>query len=133
MVAIGTVEESGIDTAAPIIDDPFPGIQQTLDAILAELSLSGDGEYLFSPTAVATVMGLAAGATHQRMRCRYLIFSTSAAAVVTLTVGSMPRTYSVPAADTRVIPLPIVIERGSDVSLSVSAGTVTGNLIARPE
>lgn len=120
--------ESGIETPPPAIDDPYPGIQNTLDAILREVSLAGEGEYLFSAAGA-----LIAGASWQKLRCRYLVFSTSAAATVTLTIGTMIRTYSVPAADTRVIPLPIVIERGLNITLSASAGTVTGSLVARPE
>lgn len=123
-----TKETSATETPPPIVDDPFPGIQATLDRIADVLDLAGEGQLDFSAT--GTLIG---GPSHARMRCRYLVFSTTAAATVTLTIGTMTRTYSVPAADTRVIPLPLVIERGLDITLSASAGAVTGALIVRPE
>ena len=122
-----TKETTATETPAPVVDDPFPGIQETLNAILREVSLDGMGEYDFVGGA------LAGGSSWQRLRCRYLIMSSTDAATVTLTVGTIARSWLVPAGDTRVVPIPVVIERGVNVTLTASAGTVTGSLLARPE
>lgn len=122
-----TKETTATETPAPVVDDPFPGIQETLNAILREVSLDGMGEYDFVGGA------LAGGSSWQRLRCRYLIVSCEDADTATLTVGTVARSWLIPANDTRVIPLPIVIERGVNVTLAAASGAVTGSLIARPE
>lgn len=123
-----TKETTAAETPAPVVDDPFPGIQATLDAILREVSLDGIGEYDFGADGV-----LLGGSSWQRLRCRYLIVSCEDADTATLTVGTVARSWLIPANDTRVIPIPIVIERGANVTLTAPGGAVTGSLIARPE
>lgn len=121
-------ETSAVSVAAPIVDDPFPSIAAKLQAIHEELAGIGLGEYRFGPTGA-----LDAGSSWQRLRCRHLVFSTSLAATVTLTLGTVRWSWTISAGDTRVIPFTSLIERGTDVTLTASAGVVTGNLVARPE
>jgi len=66
-----------------------------------------------------------------RIRNVYFVFSVSAASEVTLKIGTSvgARKFQVAAADTRIIPLPITIDPGADLTLDSSAGTVTGFLI----
>lgn len=58
------------------------------------------------------------GTQHEKLRVRYLILSSVTAAVRTLTIGT--RTFSFPLAANApvVLPFPLVIERGSDLTFS---------------
>jgi hypothetical protein len=60
-----------------------------------------------------------------RVRLTNLVFSISAAAVVTITIGTAAYAiFQLAAADTRVIPFPLTIAEGTDVVVTVSAGTL---------
>lgn len=74
-------------------------------------------------------------ATHVRMRIYSAVLTASAAAVVTLQVGGIAYTFPFAAADTKVVPLSIVVERGQDVFFTTTggAGSTTGYLIYTPE
>lgn len=123
----GDIKETTADeTAPPVVNDPFPDIKATLDAIAA--AIRGDDMFTYSFGADGFLL---AGATWQRLRLRYFVFATDDADTVTLQVGTLARSFTVPAADTRVIPLPLVIERGSDVQ--VSGSIVEAYLIGTPE
>jgi hypothetical protein len=72
--------------------------------------------------------------THIRMRGDLLVITVDAAAQVTVNIGSGTYIFNFPAADIRIIPFPLVIERGVDVFLSTSAGNLGAcYLIATPE
>lgn len=123
----GDIKETTADeTAPPVVNDPFPDIKATLDAIAA--AIRGDGLGIYEFNAAGNML---AGASWQKLRLRYFVFSTTAPATVTLTVGTIARTFSLPAADTRVVPFPLVIERGTNVS--VSGSIQSAYLIAEPE
>lgn len=118
---------------ALIDSDPFPDMLGLLTEIrdaLRGVIRGGEMEFQFDGSVAGNLLG---GSTYERLRVSYLVFSTIAAATVTLTTGTRTRVWSVPAADTRIVPLPIVIERGLTITLTGSAGVVTGHLVATPE
>jgi hypothetical protein len=60
-----------------------------------------------------------------------LVNTTAAGITATLTVGTRVYTFGVPATDTRVVPLPLSIENGVDVTFGGEAqGYLTGHLHA---
>lgn len=129
------IERDTMSASLPdLIDsDPFPSMLSYLKDIrdaLRGIVAMGEQEWPFDGS---TTGAMQAGATWERLRVSYLVFSTIAAATVTLTIGTRTRVFSVPAADTRIVPLPIVIERGMTVTLTGSGGVVTGHLVATPE
>jgi hypothetical protein len=64
-----------------------------------------------------------------RVRLTNLVVSISAAAVVTVTIGTAAYLlFQLAAADTRVIPFPLTIAEGTDVVVTVSAGTLVAAL-----
>lgn len=68
--------------------------------------------------------------THQRIHVLYVVLGSSAPATLILNVGTdIHRTYLL-GTETRVFPLRQVIGRGMDVSVTASAGTPFGYLIA---
>lgn len=125
----GNQDSAPSAVATPDYSDPFPGIQATLDEIRETLAGLGRGTEKIIPFA-ANGQALP---TSQRWHTSILVFSVSAAATVTLTIGSSSRSFVVPAGDTRVIPYPASIERGVDIALSTSAGAVTGYLIGNAD
>lgn len=110
------------------VSDPFDKMNGTLGKILAALTGRDD----------TTVWELTGGGTvvqsqHVRWRASRVVFSTSVAAVVTLTLGTRTFTFNTAGADTIDVAFLAVIERGTDVSLTASAGAVTGYLVGSPE
>lgn len=87
------------------------------------------------PEQSSFILTSAPQATHVRMRLYWAVITTTAAAVVTLNVGGLDYLFPFAAADTKVVPLSIVVERGQDVFLSTTggAGSTTGYLIYTPE
>jgi len=64
----------------------------------------------------------------------YLIFTVSAATIVTLSYGaSVQRIFNIPSADTLVIPWTLQIPRGTDVAITAVAAEVKGWFIGYPE
>lgn len=63
-------------------------------------------------------------ATHVRMRCKSVLFSVSAAATITLTIGTENLTFYAAGATTQSVDLERIIERGIDVSIAASAGAL---------
>lgn len=126
----GDTKEPGADT---IIEpdtaeyvDPFPTMLDKLGEIvdgLRGLITNGDELYEFGGNGRMLP-------TWQKLHVARLVFSTSVAAVVTLTVGTKVYTFTTGTADTKDVPLPITVERGTDLSIAASAGTVTAYLIA---
>ena len=111
--------------------DPFPGIQSTLDLILATLQgRVTDGPGVFDVTAA----GLQTFGTHQwqRLQVVSLVFTCSAAGTATLTVGSFLRTWNI-IAGINVMPFPITIERATDLILGGTAAGITLQIIASQE
>lgn len=122
---------SGVDLAPPTVDDPFPGIQQTLDAILAEES--GDGLEIVGPFSIAAGTASNRISQYPRIRVRALVLSTDIAATITLILGTRRYPFVMPPS-VAVIPFPFVIERGSDMSVEASvAVTLAAYIIGRPE
>lgn len=113
----------------PEIDvvDPFDKMNSKLVEI--ERALSGADDLIWDLTGGGTVIQ----SQHVRFRAKTLVFDVSAAATVTFTVGTRTRTFSAATALTFAVPLPVIIERGTDVSLTASAGIVTGYLIGTAE
>lgn len=132
----GDTKETSIDAVLPTpleYDDPLPSMLDALRGILeATRGIVRGGETVYDFDGSATG-ALQAGDTWSRLRVSYLVISTSVAAIVSLTIGTRARTFVTGGADTIPIPLPIIIERGLDINLTTSAGTVTGYLIATPE
>jgi hypothetical protein len=65
-----------------------------------------------------------------RFRAEWLVITSSVAAVVTLEVGSAGlMSFPFAAADTKVIPFPVLFDRGVDHSLSTSAGVASGFVV----
>lgn len=132
----GDTKETSIDAVLPTpleYDDPLPSMLDALREIATAMRgiiRGGEVAYDFDGSATGA---LQAGDTWARLRVSALIFSVSAAATVTLTTGTRTRTFIAGAAGTIAVPLPIVIERGIDINLTTSAGTVTGYLVATPE
>lgn len=113
--------ESGEELPEPPIDNPFPSIQETLDALLADQRMEGWEIIALSMTAAAAS---ARDSQHPRMRVRYIIASQDTGDPYTLLVGSRGYTFVVSSTPS-VFPFPILIERGVDVQL-----THTGNVTA---
>jgi hypothetical protein len=68
------------------------------------------------------------------VRLTTFVFSVTAAAAVTIKIGSATEyTFNLPGADTRVVPLSIVIKEGTDVVVATSAGVVTWFFLGYPE
>lgn len=132
----GDTKETAIDATLPTpleYDDPLPSMLDALRQIAKAMQgivRGGETEIPFDGSASGAMQ---AGDTWARLRVAALVFSTSAAAVVTLTTGTRTRTFVTGGAGTVAVPLPIIIERGLDVTLTTSAGTVTGYLVATPE
>jgi hypothetical protein len=104
----------------PAVDDPFPSIQQTLDAMLAD-QRSVEWETLrvaFDAVAVSQF---------PRLRVRYLIISSDIADEVTLTIGTARYPFHVGIGTTPPIPIPLVIERGADIA-AISTGAAVGSV-----
>lgn len=60
-----------------------------------------------------------------RVRVRNLVVSVSAAATITVRIGSAAYLlFDMGGADVRVLPLPLTIDSGTDVTVTASAGTV---------
>lgn len=71
--------------------------------------------------------------TTLQLRTEFLVISASAACIVGLVIGSgAQQTFQIGGQDTKIIPYITQIGAGQDVSLSTTAGTVTGYLIAYP-
>ena len=69
-------------------------------------------------------------AKHERMRVVSWVVSVDAAGTYALQLGTSVRfTVQTAAADTLVIPLPITIDRGTDVSIVATGGNVTDSLL----
>lgn len=117
--------------------DPFPDILKNLQEINASLRgviRDGEGMFRFEGSPAGGLPGaMQGGASYTKIRASTLVFSVTAAATVTLSIGSVRYTYVVPAGDTRIIPLALIIERAADVTLTTTAGVVTGHLLGTPE
>lgn len=131
----GDTKETAPSTLAtpsdPALNDPFPGIQATLDGILDELrgvSRRGPGRFDLGVDANTLI----SGSDWLRIRAAFLVVSCSAAGTAVLTIGSFARTFNIVAGVTP-IPFPETIERGADVTLTGTAVGLTGYLIATPE
>lgn len=110
------------------LDDPFATMNGLLRGILGALT-NRDDETVWNLTGGGTVVQ----SQHVRFRVRALVFDVSAAGTVSFTVGTFTRTFTPAVSGTTIVPMPIVIERGTDVSLTISAGAVTGYLIGSGE
>lgn len=120
------------DINAPEIEivDPFERMNGLLGDIFRALSNRGDDTRIWDLTGIGAAGPLS---QHPRFRVRDLVVTVDAAAAVTFTVGTFSRVFNFAMADTKVIPLPVIIERGTDVTLAASAGTVGGYLIGTTE
>lgn len=109
-------------------DDPFERMNGTLDLIWkAVTGRDGDTE----------ILDLAGGGArtqqHVRLRVSMFVFSCDAAATITLAVGTGSRTFVLGGPDTKIVPLPIVVERGMDITLTATAGNVSGYFVGTRE
>lgn len=118
------------DIGAPEIDvsDPFEQMNGILGSILRALTTRGD-ETVWDLTGNGSVVQ----SQHIRFRVALFVFSVDAAATVTLTMGTTSRTFSIAGADVRTIPLPLVVERGTDVQVATTAGNLSAYLVGVPE
>lgn len=73
--------------------------------------------------------------THVRMRVYELVFTAvdAAQATVTLTLGTITYVFNFSLAISMVVPLPIVVDRGIDISLTTTGDGVSGWLTYTPE
>lgn len=73
--------------------------------------------------------------THVRMRIYELVFTAvdAAQATVTLTIGTLTYVFNFSLAISMVVPLPIIVDRGVDVTLSTTGDGVSGWLTYTPE
>lgn len=118
---------------APDYDDPFPGIQSTLDAIRdALVGRPSDAAGIFDLVAVASGVLTFAQHSYQRVQVAALVVSCGAAGTAIITIGSFARTFNVVAGVT-VVPFPITLERGTDLTLTGTALTLAGYLIGSAE
>lgn len=104
-----------------VIDYPPSPAEQSLDAIRRALT-SPDELY-----------DLPIVATHVRIRCKYLVLTPSVLQVVSLRIGTVVRRFAMSTVDTKIFPFPFIIERGTDVTFTPSAGTVEGYLVGQPQ
>lgn len=110
--------DSAEETPAPVLSDPYPTIQATLDAMLADQRMV-DWQIL----ALATDSVVASNSVTQypRFRCRHVILSTDTATTITINVGTAQYPFE---ADIGIVsfPFPLVIERGTSVSFTAQGG-----------
>lgn len=72
-------------------------------------------------------------ASHVKIKCKYIVLTPSVAQIVTVKIGTFSRTFAISSIDTRIFPFPFTVERGVDVVVSASAGTVSGYIVAMPQ
>lgn len=112
--------------------EPLAALEAKADAQLADQRMVGWEMLDFR--IVAGAAPTLPQSQHVRFRVRALVIATDAAATVIITIGT--RTFNFPVAvGTIVIPFPVVIERGVDLTATVAAGAanVTVLVIGSPE
>jgi len=137
----GDTKELGTEVPDAILIDPFERMASQLErhegAMLAIFrELASIGYETWGPFQSAAAVATAIESQHTRFRVRGIIITTDTAGVVSLVVGS--GTYPFVIAVGNLAPpmfnLPLVIERGSDVSFASSvAASMACYLIGRPE
>lgn len=103
---------------------------------LADLNKSMEGVIQAITPTPETMFRLVQGTPlimHARLRAAALTFTVSVAAVVTLTISTVTYVFNLSAADTRTVPFPVVIERGTAITLTSSAGVSSGYLTGTTE
>lgn len=119
--------DSAEEVAPPVISDPYPTIQKTLDATLADQRRVG------WETLRVEIDG-AIQSQHVRFRVRSIIISCDIADEIVLLVGTGRYPFRVAPGVSPSIDLPILIERGLDFSAtSTGAGVGSVYLAGYPE
>lgn len=117
------------EIAPPNVDDPFPTIAETLRAMLDSQRMVG--YEIVGPLSVAAGTAAAIVSQYPKLRVQWLIVSLDIAAVVALGIGTVRYPFAVVPGVNR-IPLPIVIERGTDVSLTFSVAVTAHAYLIGP-
>lgn len=106
------------ETAPPMVDDPFPSIADKLSE-LVDAARMVDWE-IIGP--ISTAAAAASGLTSQypKLRVQSVIMSTDTAVVATLVVGTIRYPFALAIGINR-FPFPLLIERGTNVSVEYSA------------
>jgi len=108
--------------------DPFPSLDAKLGAIIDALAgLGQNGPEVFDLAA----FGAANIAQHMwlRLHIQTIVVSCTAAGTFILNVGSFARTWNLDIGTT-VIPYPITVERGTDLSFAGAAAGLNGYVLA---
>lgn len=98
-------------------------------------TLAGAIETIRPPEKAIFVLDATRRATHVRMRIYDFVFSATAAAggTVTLAIGALTYTFDYNVAGTFAIPLPILVDRGVDMTITTTGTGVVGYLTYTPE
>jgi hypothetical protein len=137
----GDTKELGATVPDEIVIDPFERIAAQLEAQGGALvsifrELASIGYETWGPFQSAAAVVTNRDSQHIRFRVRGIIITTDAAGVVSLVIGSGTYPFVIAAGNLAppMFPLPLVIERASDVSFTSSvAATMACYLIGRPE
>lgn len=117
------------ETAPPMVDDPFPSIADRLGAMVDALRMV-DWE-IVGPisTAAATASGLSS--QYPKLRVQQVILSTDIACIATIVIGSIRLPFAI-TPGINVLPFPLLIERGTNVSIEYSVAVTAHAYLLGP-
>lgn len=111
-------------TAPPDIDDPFASMRDAIEAIAENTKQVGQQIIRLDAAATPTPV-----AQHAKLRVQSIIIARATAGAAVVVIGTAQYPFTVAAAPV-VLPFPLVIERGTDMS---ATGDGQVYLIGEPE
>lgn len=117
------------EIAPPMVDDPFPTIAETLRAIQEDARMVG--WEIVGPLSVSAGTAAAIVSQYPKLRVQQVILSTDIACVASLGLGTVRYPFAIVPGINRV-PLPLLIERGTDVSITYSVAVTAHAYLIGP-